>query len=98
MQIITILLGNLLVQNHINAILTMETIAAESAIKLRNLSDSLSKHLSTLKQLGEPTERDTLIIYVCTSNFFFLGGGIVFKNFLKERARKYGNEFLENPK
>lgn len=97
MQIITILLGNLLVQNHINAILTMETIAAESAIKLRNLSDSLSKHLSTLKQLGEPTEWDTLIIYVCTSNFFFLGG-IVFKNFLKERARKYGNEFLENPK
>lgn len=43
--------NNLLIQNHVNAIFTMESINLESASKIRNLSDNLFKHLLSLKQL-----------------------------------------------
>ncbi|XP_044746498.1 uncharacterized protein LOC123308039 [Coccinella septempunctata] len=99
--------NNLLVQNHISAIFNLEKITTESAEKIRNLSDNLFKHLSTLKHLGEPTDHwDTLIIYICSSRLDSNSSREWerlkakqssscslehFKNFLKERA-----DLLEN--
>ncbi|KAJ8962545.1 hypothetical protein NQ318_000937 [Aromia moschata] len=51
-----------------NAIFDLPIIQKESHIDLRNLFDNVTKHLRSLKALGEPTEHwDTLIIHIITS-------------------------------
>lgn len=55
----------LLINNHIQAILNFESITKESAGKLRDLSDNISKHLKSLDTLKEPVDKwDTLIIFL----------------------------------
>ncbi|KAJ8949757.1 hypothetical protein NQ318_005080 [Aromia moschata] len=58
----------LLVQNHVRALFNLENIPRESSSKIRLLLDEVSKHLRSLKQLGEQVDSwDTLIIYIVTS-------------------------------
>lgn len=60
--------NRLLIQNHIKAIFDMESINTESALKIRNLSDNLFKHLAALNQLEEPIDSwATLIIYIMSA-------------------------------
>ncbi|XP_030757302.1 uncharacterized protein LOC115883129 [Sitophilus oryzae] len=60
--------SRLLVQNHIKAIFNIQAFSKESSKTLRNIIDTLSKHLKALKQLNQPAEHwDTLIIYIVTS-------------------------------
>lgn len=55
----------LLIHNHVKSIFNINSLCKESAQKIRSLSDDISKHLTALKQLGEPVESwDTLIIYI----------------------------------
>ncbi|XP_030761095.1 uncharacterized protein LOC115886162 [Sitophilus oryzae] len=60
--------SRLLVQNHIKVIFNIQAFSKESSKTLRNIIDTLSKHLKALKQLNQPAEHwDTLIIYIVTS-------------------------------
>jgi hypothetical protein len=55
----------LLVDNHVNALFNMESIQVESSVKIRNLMDTVAKHLRALKSLNQPTDTwDTLIIHI----------------------------------
>lgn len=58
----------LIIHNHIRAIFEQPNIIKESYVDLRNLFDSITKHLRSLKTLGEQTDSwDRLIIYIITS-------------------------------
>lgn len=55
----------LAVHNHINSLMHVRGVKPESAKGLRNLIDSLSKHLIPLKSLGIPTDEwDVLLIFI----------------------------------
>lgn len=58
----------LLTYNHIKAIFIIETIKEESASQIRNMVDTLNKHLWALNVLGQSTEHwDVLLIYLASS-------------------------------
>lgn len=58
----------LIVHNHVKAIFDLPVIQKESHTELRNLFDNVTKHLRSLKALGEPTEHwDTLIVHIITN-------------------------------
>lgn len=60
--------ARLLVHNHVKALFNLSVITKESSEKIRNLLDSVSKHLRALEQLEQPTVNwDTLIIYLITT-------------------------------
>lgn len=60
--------NHLSIQNHIKAILEMESINTESAVKNRCLSENLFKPLAYLSQLGEPIDSSaTLILYIMSA-------------------------------
>uniref|UniRef100_A0A6P7H4B6 Uncharacterized protein LOC114345914 n=1 Tax=Diabrotica virgifera virgifera TaxID=50390 RepID=A0A6P7H4B6_DIAVI len=59
---------NLLIHNHVKAIFDIPNIQQESAAELRQMLDSLSKHLRSLQNLNQPTEHwDTLLIYILSN-------------------------------
>ena len=50
------------------ALFNLEQIQKESSQKLRNLVDTINKHLRSLKQLNQPTQYwDTLIIHIVSN-------------------------------
>lgn len=54
----------LLVQNHIRAIHEIPSLNRESSGELRKMVDTVKKHLRSLENLGQPTEKwDTLLLY-----------------------------------
>ncbi|XP_048003054.1 uncharacterized protein LOC125239480 [Leguminivora glycinivorella] len=58
----------LLINEHIKCLFSIEALSKESDRGLRNLVDAISKNLSALKLLGEPTDSwGTLIIYIGSS-------------------------------
>ncbi|XP_045449094.1 uncharacterized protein LOC123657615 [Melitaea cinxia] len=58
----------LLVQNHVKALFTMNSISKESHIQIRNLIDTVLKNIRALSNLNEPVEYwDTLLIYLIVS-------------------------------
>nr|CAI5833055.1 unnamed protein product [Callosobruchus analis] len=58
----------LLIHNHVKAIFNLKQLQKESYKDLRYLTDNLSKHLTILRQLGEPTDSwSTLIIYIASN-------------------------------
>ncbi|VEN60332.1 unnamed protein product [Callosobruchus maculatus] len=60
----------LIIFNHIKAIMEHPHIVKESHLELRNLYDGVTKHLRSLKSLGEKTDEwDSLIIYIMSSKF-----------------------------
>ncbi|KAJ8973004.1 hypothetical protein NQ317_004115 [Molorchus minor] len=59
---------NLLVHNHIKALFNIESSSKASSTGLRQIVDSVSKHMRALQQLKEPTENwDTPIVYVVST-------------------------------
>ena len=57
--------SRLLVNNHLKSIVNLESLTRESVIGLRNMIDSVNKHLRALKSLGLPTEHwDAWLIYL----------------------------------
>lgn len=60
----------LMVHNHIQSIFEHPKLNCESHKGLRNLYDTVTKHLRSLKSLGEKTESwDRLIIYILANKF-----------------------------
>ncbi|XP_030757751.1 uncharacterized protein LOC115883521 [Sitophilus oryzae] len=60
----------LIIYNHIRAIFEHPSLLKESYTDLRNLYDSVTKHLRALKALGETTHTwDRLVIYIMCSKF-----------------------------
>uniref|UniRef100_A0A6P7GP82 Uncharacterized protein LOC114344782 n=1 Tax=Diabrotica virgifera virgifera TaxID=50390 RepID=A0A6P7GP82_DIAVI len=60
----------LLIHNHIHSIFELQALTRESHVDLRNLFNDISKHLRSLKALGEETHSwDRLIIYILTKKF-----------------------------
>lgn len=58
----------LLTYNHIKAIFCIPSIKEESATQIRNILDTLNKHLRALNALGQSTEHwDALLIYLASS-------------------------------
>ncbi|XP_030753971.1 uncharacterized protein LOC115880817 [Sitophilus oryzae] len=58
----------LLTNNHIKSLFNLDSIAKRSSDKLRNMIDSVNKHLRALQTMGEPVESwDTLLIYLVTT-------------------------------
>lgn len=58
----------LLVFNHVKSLFNIEPIQRESSYKLRNLIDTYSKHLHSLKQMGQQTDHwDVLLIHIITT-------------------------------
>ena len=58
----------LLINEHIKCLFSIESLHKESDVGIHNLIDSLSKNLSALNLLGEPTDKwDTLIIYLAST-------------------------------
>lgn len=61
---------SLMVHNHIQSIFEHPKLNSESHKGLRNLFDTVTKHLRSLKSLGEKTESwDRLIIYILANKF-----------------------------
>lgn len=61
---------NLMIHNHIRAIFEHPNINKESHIELRNMFDSVTKHLRSLNTLGENTNSwDRLIIFILVNKF-----------------------------
>ncbi|XP_031334918.1 uncharacterized protein LOC116164833 [Photinus pyralis] len=57
-----------LIHNHVKSLFNLESIQKESSMKIRNLLDSVSKHLANIKSLtSSETLGETLIIYLVTS-------------------------------
>lgn len=57
-----------IIQNHMQLILELPTANRDSAYNLRNLVDSMLRHVRALKVLGQPTDSwDTPIICLITS-------------------------------
>lgn len=58
----------LLINEHIKGLFSIAQLHKESEIGIRELIDTLSKNLSALNSLGEPTDKwDTLIIYMASA-------------------------------
>lgn len=58
----------LIIHSHIRAIFEYQGSGRESHTELRNLFDTITKHLRSLETLGEPVSHwDSLIIYIFTS-------------------------------
>lgn len=58
----------LLVHNHVKALFSLDPITKESPYQIRQLVDTVSKHLRALSTLNLPTDHwDILIIYLITS-------------------------------
>ncbi|XP_049882518.1 uncharacterized protein LOC126378330 [Pectinophora gossypiella] len=58
----------LLINEHIKCLFSIQPLSKESDKGLRDLIDAISKNLSALASLGEPTTQwDTLIIYMASS-------------------------------
>lgn len=58
----------ILINEHIKCLFTLEPLSKESDRGLRNLVDTITKNLSALNILGEPTSSwDTLIIHMASS-------------------------------
>lgn len=58
----------LLIQNHLSELFNLKDIKTESAAQLRELSDTVTKHLRSLDALQQPTDQwDRIIIYLVTS-------------------------------
>jgi hypothetical protein len=54
--------------NHIRAIVDMPSIPKESLTALRKINENATKHLRSLKLMGEPTDMwDSIIIYIIVS-------------------------------
>lgn len=54
-----------IIKNHIKALVDMPIVSRESSQLLRNLSDSIEKHIRALKTLGEPVDTwDRLLIFL----------------------------------
>ncbi|XP_036146036.1 uncharacterized protein LOC118646691 [Monomorium pharaonis] len=76
---------SLLTYNHIRAIFSISSIKEESAIQLRNVIDTLNKHLRALNVLGQSTEHwDALLIYLLSSKL----DSITAREWEKEKADK----------
>ncbi|KAJ8978839.1 hypothetical protein NQ317_012043 [Molorchus minor] len=59
-----------MIHNHIKAIFEHPNVIKESHVELRKLFDNVTKHLRSLKILGENTDEwDRLIIYVISNKF-----------------------------
>lgn len=57
----------ILINNHLKALCSIETLTKESFKELRNLVDIVSKNLRALNTLGQPTDQwDTLLIFMVT--------------------------------
>lgn len=60
--------SRLLVNNHLKAIFNLDTLVKESVVGLRNLIDSVNKHLRSLKGLGlEVDHWDALLVYLVST-------------------------------
>lgn len=58
----------LLVHNHVKAIFNLNSISKESSEKIRNLVDTMYKHLRAIEQLKQPIDNwDILIIYLIST-------------------------------
>ncbi|CAK1582509.1 unnamed protein product [Parnassius mnemosyne] len=58
----------LLINEHIKGLFSIEPLHKETEAGIRNLIDTLSKNLSALNSLGEPTDKwDTIIIYIAST-------------------------------
>ncbi|XP_049869686.1 uncharacterized protein LOC126369369 isoform X1 [Pectinophora gossypiella] len=57
----------LLVQHHVSALFSIETITKESSVVFKRVIDQVNKNIRALKSLGEPVEYwDTLLIHIIT--------------------------------
>ncbi|VEN44957.1 unnamed protein product [Callosobruchus maculatus] len=55
-------------RNHVKALFDLEALESESSERLCELNDNMSKHLSSLKRLGEAVESwDTLVIHIMSN-------------------------------
>ena len=55
----------ILIQNHIQALFNLSVLTSECSGSLRNMIDTVSKHLASLKVLNQPCDSwDTLLIYI----------------------------------
>ncbi|XP_066589589.1 uncharacterized protein [Prorops nasuta] len=58
----------LLVHNHIKSIFSLKPMKRESADEIRQVLDTLTKHVHALTSLGEPTQSwDSILIYVMSA-------------------------------
>lgn len=58
----------ILINQHLKCLFSIEPLSKESDKGLRNLIDTITKNLSALNSLGEPTKNwDTLIIYMASA-------------------------------
>ncbi|KAJ8985452.1 hypothetical protein NQ317_017084 [Molorchus minor] len=59
---------SLIIHSHVKAIFDYPCLTKENHSELRKLFDTITKHLRSLKTLGQPTDKwDTLVIYIITS-------------------------------
>lgn len=59
---------HMLVHEHIKCLFSIETLHKESEKGIRHIIDTLTKNLSALNSLGEPTDKwDSLIIYMASA-------------------------------
>lgn len=57
----------LLIQNHVSAIFSMDSISKESSFSIKRIIDQLNKNLRALESLGEETKSwDILLIHIVT--------------------------------
>lgn len=60
----------LIIHNHVKSIFDFPQLYKESHIELRKLFDNVTRHLRSLKTIGEPTEFwDTLLIHIIINKF-----------------------------
>lgn len=58
----------LLTHNHINAIFNINHMQEESSLHIRNIVDTLNKHIRALNALGQSTEHwDAILIYLISA-------------------------------
>lgn len=59
---------NILMNNHLKALFSIESMVKESYKAIRYIIDHVSKHLRALENLGQPTDKwDALIIYMVST-------------------------------
>ncbi|XP_024881163.1 uncharacterized protein LOC112460613 [Temnothorax curvispinosus] len=74
---------SLLTKNHIKAIFSINLMKEESTSQIRNMIDTLNKHLRALNALGQSTEHwDALLIYLASSKL----DSITAREWEKQRA------------
>lgn len=60
----------MIVKKHVSAIIELPHVLKESSSLLRELSDKMQSHLTTLQKLGQPTEHwDTIIVLLLANKF-----------------------------